>query len=775
MPYLTPKPTQSKNNPQKYQTTNPYAILEGSPSTCASEAAVPVPSPLNNGGDAAAGDAIQGPLKGEEFSDSEHDVSHNLSSSSDWDAKEGESGLGGKGMLLSMDEEEHLEESIQDMIQDETLSLEGIDTHTRPITTPTMSALGESENVKSPPNADAAVETPSKESTLMVTTQDRIMVKEQQQDGEPSTPPSRQNHTSMDQEEWQTCLEETPKKNTEEVVAKEATRSSSSSSPKKQLEPEEEEERYYELIHPIRGPSRRSSNDSQSSSVSSLTFDQYESSSKTPRKGQQLSILTTSPTHNHESSHIKPLYPSHSSSLSPARMALEQRRQKSERLTRIREKVQELQAENSILKQKNQALLEARNHSTSMMGPAHGVGNHSKSASGGSGPSSTRLNQIYYKVQEVTKENECLKESKDELQSQVTELKTKLQQLEIQRQEQFEIQKSPSIDLSLYTNSIATSSGGSLSAARQKLDQATESVFSRVRSIAESRNALAKQREQYFSSKKNFETEGNSSRSKKSPPVGDAKTRSIGTPASAPVTSNDRQKANGLVITRKLNRSDRKVQQMTQRIAQLEFEQMEDKRKVQEARKAHQNDLQQVTQLELESVQQRTLIASLQRQVKQKDQSIEALEDRVQDMGSEIMDLKELHELEQEELQNAYEELKSEAAKLVTWLKTQLAEYQDSAEADLPFQSRDIPFSINPVRSQSMEEGDDSDLDSLTPSEKRTLLNEIARERNQWLATENSVEERVAALRTDMIGSNSRAIIPELNQTFDSADEPSMF
>jgi hypothetical protein len=650
-----------------------------------------------------------------------------------------------------------------------------------------------------PPQAAAFID-----STLFDSIQDQ-QVKEQDQqpqqhqteetqtmNGGPWTPP-RPTHSkrpSMDQEEWQTCIEETPKKTASPALSakEEATVPGSSPDPspdsphKKQLEPEEEQgegERYYELSHPNRHQRRTGTNDnvtpssndndnaSHSSSVSSLTFDQYEQSPSQARKQQTPA-----------STRMKPLYPpsNNASTPSPVRRALEQKRQKSERLTKIREKVLELQAENQILKQKNQALLEARSHSKSMLGPAHGVGSQRNSTSDG-GPSTARLNQIYNKVQEVTSENESLKQSKEDLQSQVSQLQTKLQEMEVQRQEQLKLQKSPSLDLSLYTSSIATNSAGSsgLTAARQKLDMATESVFSRVRSIAESRNALAKQREHYFSSKKNFESEGSSSRGTTSPPAGDVKTTRTGTPASAPVTSTDRNKANGLVITRKLNRSDRKVQHLTQRVAQLEYEQMEDKRKIQEARKAHQNDLQQVTQLELDSVQQRTLIASLKRQVKQKDQSIEALEDRVQDMGSEIMDLKELHELEQEELQNAYEELKSEAGKLVTWLKTQLAEYQGGGEGDLPFQSRDIPFSIDPARAQPMEGDDDSDLDSLTPSEKRTLLDEIAQERNQWLTTEGSVEQRVAALRADMIGSNSRVIIPELNQTFDSADEPSMF
>ena len=85
-------------------------------------------------------------------------------------------------------------------------------------------------------------------------------------------------------------------------------------------------------------------------------------------------------------------------------------------------------------------------------------------------------------------------------------------------------------------------------------------------------------------------------------------------------------------------------------------------------------DIEKIADLEQENVQQRTLITSLERQIKQSNSIVTNLEQQVDDARNEIVDLKEMHNLEKEELQLAYEELKEETANLVNWLKAQLGE-----------------------------------------------------------------------------------------------------
>jgi hypothetical protein len=123
-----------------------------------------------------------------------------------------------------------------------------------------------------------------------------------------------------------------------------------------------------------------------------------------------------------------------------------------------------------------------------------------------------------------------------------------------------------------------------------------------------------------------------------------------------------------------------------------------------------------VKTLEKMNAEQRVCISSLEKQMKEQNISIMNLESHIESLNYEMMKARHKHQVEQERLHNAYEELKGEASKLTEWMK-----YQISGQS--------------PERRAQIEKyKEESDLESLTLSERKRLKEEIEEERNLWMS-----------------------------------------
>ena len=176
------------------------------------------------------------------------------------------------------------------------------------------------------------------------------------------------------------------------------------------------------------------------------------------------------------------------------------------------------------------------------------------------------------------------------------------------------------------------------------------------------------------------------------------------------------ERRGSFIMSRSTNRSNRKSQELKQRITDLEQQRADILRQLNETKLQRTQDLEKIAGLDADKVQEKLLVESLERQVKEKNVSVLNLEAHINRMNKEMIALRQRHDMDTDELHNAYDELKAEASQLVEWLKKQLAEYQVKDRAE------DIA-----------EAKDDSDLESMTSSEKMNLLNEIEEERNQWI------------------------------------------
>ncbi len=85
------------------------------------------------------------------------------------------------------------------------------------------------------------------------------------------------------------------------------------------------------------------------------------------------------------------------------------------------------------------------------------------------------------------------------------------------------------------------------------------------------------------------------------------------------------------------------------------------------------------------------------------------MEQQLETATHEIMDLKDMHMFEKEELQVAYDDLKEEISSLVDWLKDHLSVYQGKSQ-----HTREITLA------------EEESLESLTKSERDALAREIA-------------------------------------------------
>lgn len=186
---------------------------------------------------------------------------------------------------------------------------------------------------------------------------------------------------------------------------------------------------------------------------------------------------------------------------------------------------------------------------------------------------------------------------------------------------------------------------------------------------------------------------------------------------------NSEKRSLGLIVTRKFQRSDRKQNEMLKKMEELEKRSNETTRELLERKMKHMEDLGVMAELESANAQQKILLESLQRQVKEKDAAILNLESHIDAINKEMIVMRQNGDREKQELHYAYEELKMEASQLVEWLKKQLSlKDKDDVGVNLPKYSDEIA-----------QAQDDGDLESLTPSERESLLKEINDERKKLM------------------------------------------
>ncbi len=186
---------------------------------------------------------------------------------------------------------------------------------------------------------------------------------------------------------------------------------------------------------------------------------------------------------------------------------------------------------------------------------------------------------------------------------------------------------------------------------------------------------------------------------------------------------NDGKKSLGLIVKRKYQRNDRKLDKAVKKMMEFENQTNEAIRELQERKVKHMEDLGVMAELESANAQQRLLLKSLTIQVKEKDVAILNLESHIDAINKEMITMRQQGDVEKHDLHEAYEELKVEASQLVEWLKKQLAA-KDKSEGNM----NGMRYADEIAQAQ----GDD-DLESLTPSEKESLLKEINQERQKLM------------------------------------------
>jgi len=119
--------------------------------------------------------------------------------------------------------------------------------------------------------------------------------------------------------------------------------------------------------------------------------------------------------------------------------------------------------------------------------------------------------------------------------------------------------------------------------------------------------------------------------------------------------------------------------------------------------------------------QKQRIIKDLERDLKEKNISERNLQHDIEKLSNEMIVLRKNHYAETEELRAAYNELKEEASQVVAWLQKRLVDNHPHQ------QSRDDRVE------EIARAGEDSDLDSLTCSEREQLSMEIEEERKHWI------------------------------------------
>jgi len=449
---------------------------------------------------------------------------------------------------------------------------------------------------------------------------------------------------------------------------------------------------------------------------------------------------------------------------------------KSKRLTQVHEKVIMIQKENKALQEKNlRLMLQMSNHQSSSSPSNQNIQEEN----------AIRLGKIYDKVQQVQDENELLKKETLGLRQQIKEM-SKLNHSGIVTHDDAEAEADTNVNV--IVNNTSTSNEfidhnysmevnpGISPIGREKMLQHDNSKIPKNLNLNDDTSnksrsqeepniinldwslhavapmsyepatgiqtkvaqELSRQRREYLETKKRLdeqrricsrliESGSTLCQSCANPNDSNSKSSIQGVKVQTVTQYNKeniitKKKKRGLLISRK-GKNDKKIQELIENTSKLENQ-------LQKFKLVRNEDIEKIAHLGSENIQQRTLISSLERQLKQKNLVIKNLETEVEMARCEMLDVRDIHELEKEELQVAYDELKTETSELVTWLRKQLSEYQG--------RSKYADGIANAI------DDDDDDLGSLTKSEEEGLMKEIAEETEKWVKLNGGYHKRAA-------------------------------
>ncbi len=358
---------------------------------------------------------------------------------------------------------------------------------------------------------------------------------------------------------------------------------------------------------------------------------------------------------------------------------------KTKRLQAVFEKVKKLQKENASLNETNLKLVSEVDELRLMRKKEE--------------KNSLRLNAIHEKVLDIQSENDDLRRVNRLLLDKLEQFENS--SLRSPQHEYFSITKPASYTLPIHD------------------DKRTDDwELSRIPVSPSTKKELEFLRKKYYGTKKRLEEQKKVCREL----LEDAK-KGENDAKNAHGKENDGKKSLGLIVTRKYQRNDRKLNKAVKKMMEFEKQTNEAIRELQERKVKHMEDLGVMAELESANAQQRLLLKSLTMQVKEKDVAILNLESHIDAINKEMITLRQQGEGEKQDLHEAYEELKMEASQLVEWLKKQLAA-KDNSDINI----HEVGYADEITQAQ----GDD-DLESLTPSEKDSLLKEINQERQKLM------------------------------------------
>jgi len=199
--------------------------------------------------------------------------------------------------------------------------------------------------------------------------------------------------------------------------------------------------------------------------------------------------------------------------------------------------------------------------------------------------------------------------------------------------------------------------------------------------------------------------------------------------------TNDRvNKAHAMVLRQKLNQAEQEIVVLTAKVNTLQelngkllcrFQEKED-------------DFCSVTKMETSSIQQQEEISNLKGHLKQKESACISMEHQLIAVRTEMTDLKDIHELQVNQLREEYENMKAESGRQEDWLKNQLAIYQRKlsimqGEIDVEVESRsDVDhYNMHNYEYEDYERNDISGEDKKSSSKVMATMAE-----NQKIMTE---------------------------------------
>jgi len=412
--------------------------------------------------------------------------------------------------------------------------------------------------------------------------------------------------------------------------------------------------------------------------------------------------------------------------------------QKSERLESIHDRIMLFQTENYNLKANNNKLMQQLKSTRN--------------------PNSAKLHAMHNKIKKIEIENHNLKAKYLDLETEINQKKKELTENENDRKQS----NIPPL-LPLANSSITT-------AKRDELNKQQNSFIDRKKKIEDKRQLCRDVL--HDSSKGDSRQQGNSQKDNKT--VISEQLSSLASSFSLSIEASQNNKASSMmktaqamVVAKKLNQAEQEIQQLKLKNETLQKVNV----KLTLDLKEQEDDQQSVTKLETSSIQQQEQISSLNQQLKQKTNACNSLEEQMVTLRTEMVDLKEMHEFELNQLGDQYNNMKEETSKLVDKLRNQLEVYEaqfylrgtvnreathiidpssknlhespdENLMADL-YQARQY---LQDAHDEVDDTGevDNKGLDGLSKKEQDELKAEIAEERKKWQETKEDIDWKMS-------------------------------